>query len=203
MRSRTLACFTGWFGFLVLFVVTPAGAQSNQTLYADSLQNGWINDSWATVNFSNPSPVHTGSDSISVTAGAWTAVYWHLNTPFNPATYTNLSFWINGGTAGGQLLQVQAVLSPSAVASGIALPALAVTNWQLINAPMSGLVPPGVTQIDGFWIQDRTGTAQPTFYVDDVVLQAGPAPGTEEVRRRLSKIPGSMTGDFIAEREDR
>jgi hypothetical protein len=25
----------------------------------------------------------------------------------------------------------------------------------------------------------------------------------EEVRRRLSKIPGSMTADFIAEREDR
>jgi hypothetical protein len=25
----------------------------------------------------------------------------------------------------------------------------------------------------------------------------------EEVRRRLSKIPGSLTADFIAEREDR
>jgi predicted DNA-binding antitoxin AbrB/MazE fold protein len=32
---------------------------------------------------------------------------------------------------------------------------------------------------------------------------AGPAPGLEEVRRRLSKIPGSMAQDFIAEREDR
>ncbi len=32
---------------------------------------------------------------------------------------------------------------------------------------------------------------------------AGPAPGMEEVRRRLSKIPGSMTRDFIAERGDR
>jgi hypothetical protein len=32
---------------------------------------------------------------------------------------------------------------------------------------------------------------------------AGPAPGLEEVRRRLAKIPGSMTDDFIAEREER
>src|ERR1039457_3853582 len=32
---------------------------------------------------------------------------------------------------------------------------------------------------------------------------AGPAPGLEEVRRRLSKIPGTLTADFIAEREDR
>jgi predicted DNA-binding antitoxin AbrB/MazE fold protein len=32
---------------------------------------------------------------------------------------------------------------------------------------------------------------------------AGPAPGLEEVRRRLSKIPGTLTADFIAERVDR
>lgn len=32
---------------------------------------------------------------------------------------------------------------------------------------------------------------------------AAPAPGLEEVRRRLSKIPGSMTADFVASREDR
>jgi predicted DNA-binding antitoxin AbrB/MazE fold protein len=32
---------------------------------------------------------------------------------------------------------------------------------------------------------------------------APPAPGLEEVRRRLAKIPGSPAADFIAEREDR
>jgi predicted DNA-binding antitoxin AbrB/MazE fold protein len=32
---------------------------------------------------------------------------------------------------------------------------------------------------------------------------APPAPTLEEVRRRLSKIPGNMTADFISEREDR
>ena len=32
---------------------------------------------------------------------------------------------------------------------------------------------------------------------------AGPPPGIEEVRRRLSKIPGSMSAGFIAEREYR
>jgi len=32
---------------------------------------------------------------------------------------------------------------------------------------------------------------------------AGPAPGLEDVRHRLSKIPGSLTEDFRAEREDR
>ena len=28
-------------------------------------------------------------------------------------------------------------------------------------------------------------------------------PGIDEVRRRLAKIPGTLTADFIAEREDR
>ena len=93
MRSCTLANFFGWFGFLVLFGVTPVSAQSNQTIYADSLQNGWVDYSWATVNFANTSPVHSGSDSISVTAGAWAAVYFHNNTAFDPSGYTNLSFW--------------------------------------------------------------------------------------------------------------
>ena len=32
---------------------------------------------------------------------------------------------------------------------------------------------------------------------------AEPAPGLEEVRRRLAKIPGSMAGEIIAERGDR
>jgi len=32
---------------------------------------------------------------------------------------------------------------------------------------------------------------------------AEPAPGLDEVRRRLSKIPGSMAVDLAAEREDR
>jgi predicted DNA-binding antitoxin AbrB/MazE fold protein len=39
--------------------------------------------------------------------------------------------------------------------------------------------------------------------LEEELLHAGPAPGIEEVRRRLSKIPGSMTGDFIAERAER
>jgi predicted DNA-binding antitoxin AbrB/MazE fold protein len=43
-------------------------------------------------------------------------------------------------------------------------------------------------------------------YLDGIrrrMQQLGPAPGLEEVRRRLSKIPGSLTKDFSDEREDR
>ena len=39
--------------------------------------------------------------------------------------------------------------------------------------------------------------------VREQVAKEGPPRGLDEVRRRLAKIPGSMTAEFIAEREDR
>jgi hypothetical protein len=160
----------------VLMVVFSFTTKADQTIYDDTLENGWQNWSWATVNFANTSPTHnSSSDSISVTAGAYQAVYFH-QTAFDPSTFTNLSFWINGGSTGGQLLQAQAILNGSAVASGVQLAALTANTWKQVNVPMSSLVPSGQSQIDGLWIQDRSGVAQPTFYVDDVTLQSGPPP---------------------------
>ena len=159
---------------LLLALVGDFVARADQIIYTDSLQNGWQNWSWATVKLTNTSPVHSGTDSISVTAGAYTAFYVHANAAFDPSGYTNLVFWINGGSSGGQLLQVQATLNGSSVNSGLPLAALSKNSWQQINAPMASLIPAGQGQIDGFWIQDRSGAAQPTFYVDDITLQSGP-----------------------------
>jgi predicted DNA-binding antitoxin AbrB/MazE fold protein len=43
-------------------------------------------------------------------------------------------------------------------------------------------------------------------YIEEIKRElqgAEPAPGLEEVRRRLAKIPGSMASELIAERGDR
>jgi len=40
-------------------------------------------------------------------------------------------------------------------------------------------------------------------YMEKVAAEFQEDVSLEEVRRRLSKIPGSLTADFIAEREDR
>jgi predicted DNA-binding antitoxin AbrB/MazE fold protein len=42
-----------------------------------------------------------------------------------------------------------------------------------------------------------------TESLSSTLQDAGPAPGLDDVRRRLSKIPGTLTADFIAERADR
>jgi predicted DNA-binding antitoxin AbrB/MazE fold protein len=40
-------------------------------------------------------------------------------------------------------------------------------------------------------------------YIDKIKQEAEAAPGLEEVRRRLAKIPGSMAAEIVAERGDR
>src|SRR2546423_11703754 len=79
-------------------------AQSNQAIYTDSLQNGWANWSWATVNLANPSPTHAGSSAISISSTNWQALYLHHNAQAG-SMFTNLSFWVNGGSTGGQVVQ--------------------------------------------------------------------------------------------------
>ncbi len=156
-----------------------ARAQTDDTVYTDALVNGWQNYSWATVNFSNTQPVQAGSDSISVSAGPYQALYLH-QTAFDSSIYANLVFWINGGSSGGQLLQVQATLN-GAAETVVTIPALAANTWQRITIPLASLGVANQPDMDGFWIQDRSGTTQPTFYVDTISITAQPPPSVVNV----------------------
>ena len=86
-----------------------AQAQANVPIYSNNLVNWFQDYSWATVNYANTSPVLSGSThSISVSASDYSAL-WVYNPGFNTANYTNLNFWINGGSGGGQVVDVQGV----------------------------------------------------------------------------------------------
>lgn len=178
--ARSVRSIVAIVALLLGFVMpTVARAQSDQAVYTDALVNGWQNWSWATVNLANTSPVQSGSDSISVSAGPYQALYLH-QTPFDSSIYLNLVFWINGGTTGGQLLQVQATLNGTAQ-TVVTLPALAANTWQQVIIPLSSLGVENQPDMDGFWIQDRSGTTQPTFYVDTISITAQPPPSTVNV----------------------
>jgi alpha-N-arabinofuranosidase len=147
----------------------------NQSIYTDSLQNGWQSYGWATLNYSNTSPVHSGADSISVNATAYQALYLH-HAAFDPTPYASLQFWINGGS-GGQRFNVQATVNGNPQPA-VALGPLAANTWTQVTLTLSQLGVAGNTSFDGFWIQDSTGTTQPTWYVDDAQLVAQGAPPT-------------------------
>src|SRR5215475_602511 len=75
--------------------------QADQAIFTDSLQNGWQNWGWATLDYNNTSPVHSGTKSIAVTivTNTYQAIY--IEHPdFDSSPYLSLVFWINGGTSG-------------------------------------------------------------------------------------------------------
>src|SRR5262245_56154955 len=172
LRSRP---FCRWvLATLLLAFVSRTGAQSNQTIFDDSLQNNWQNWGWATLNYTNTTPVHLGSKSIAVTIadGSGQAIY-IAHPAFDSTPYTNITFWINGGTNGGQKLLIQGHAG-SAAQLATNLPPLPTNTWVQMSFSLADMGIANRNDVDGFWIQDRIGSAQPTFYLDDITLVAGP-----------------------------
>ncbi len=142
-------------------------ARADQVIYDDSLENGWANWSWATVNLANTSPVHSGSDSISVSCTNYGALYLH-HTAFTPGGATNLTFWINGGN-GGQPIKVQATTNGVAPNASYSFTPTD-QAWEQVVIPLSSLGITTQTNMDGFWIQGNSSMQLNTFYVDDISL---------------------------------
>ena len=161
----------GWWTCLLL--AATAGrleAQSDQLVYTDARQNGWNNWSWATVNFNNAAPVHSGADSISVSSTSYQALYLQ-HAAQNGSFFTNLTFWVNGG-AGGQTITVQATRN-GAAQTAVALSPLPANAWRQETVSLASLGVATATDFDGFWLQVQSSGLAPTFYVDDITLIAG------------------------------
>ncbi|HZR16102.1 MAG TPA: alpha-L-arabinofuranosidase [Verrucomicrobiae bacterium] len=169
-------CLVRFFFVLILMAGAWRGsAQSPLLIYTDRLVNGFQDWSWASPrDLTNTSPVHSGSNSISATASAWQALsFWHAD--LNAAAYTNLSFWINGGSAGGQKLQVYAQYGTNFGAT-VQLSALPANTWQWIQVPLVKLAVASVTNLNRINLQLTAPGPSGTFYVDDMELTAKPAP---------------------------
>ena len=160
---------------LTLLSVPSAKAQSSLVIYGDS-SLGFQNWGSATVSFTNKAPVHSWNNSISMTISSGSAAGLNLEhlIPFDTSLYTSLSFWIHGGTTGGQRLRVYARLDGGTYLSGSAytVPPLGSNSWQQITVPLATLSAANRTNLTGFVLEGTTGAAQPTFYVDDIALIA-------------------------------
>jgi alpha-L-arabinofuranosidase len=156
-----------------------ARAQTPLPIYTDHLVNGFQDWSWAPDNLENTSPVYSGSDSISVSGGDWEAL-WLEQTGFDTSLYTNLSFYINGGAGGKQVIQVVGVTNGSG-ASAYTLPALAANKWVPYTIPFSSLGLDDQTNCNGFFFQITSSGTTNTFYIDAVELGPAPAPAITHI----------------------
>jgi hypothetical protein len=134
-------------------------------IYSDGLAGGWQDWSWDTiVNLAATSPIHTGSNSISVHFdSAWAGLYLHSNSPIDTTGYDTLRFWLHGGSAGGQKIAVSIDFNGTVVD----LTPL-VNTWSQITISLSELGSP--TTINSIVWQDSLGGSQPVFYLDDIAL---------------------------------
>ncbi len=182
----------GWLSLslaLLANLALPGATRADQAIFTDSLQNGWQDWSWATRDFNNSTPTHSGSKSISVTAGAWSAIsFWH--SAQTASAFTSISFWIHGGSSGGQNLQLYAETSGGSLPS-VPLPAPAANAWQQITIPLSSLGLTGATDMTRFNIFNASSDSLPTFYLDDVSLVSDLTP---PVVQSFSPPAGTVSG---------
>ncbi len=169
LMDRGFVFLSLFFGLIVTFS-SPGFAQGDLVIYDDALAADWFNYPLGQTNYQNASPTHTGRNSISVRAGVGEGIALaHAN--FDTSLYSDLSFWIHGGTEGGQILMVMAILmfQPQ---TPVALDALTPEEWQPITIPLVDLGVADQTGVNGFAVMNFPPANQPIFYLDDIRLTA-------------------------------
>ena len=160
--------------FAVLVLAALAGASSGEAdtpVFSEALAPGWTNWSWSTVvSFSNASPAHSGAASMAVTyQDGWAGLYLHVEPTIDGTPLQTLSFWVHGGTVGGQRFRVLIYRTTTDATRGYDL-TVAAGSWQHVAIPLTSFGSPAT--ITGIVWQDTTGAVQPAFFLDDVSLLA-------------------------------
>ncbi|HVZ16420.1 MAG TPA: hypothetical protein VG897_04845, partial [Terriglobales bacterium] len=166
--------------FALLAILLGRGAfsafsQTSLPVYSDHLLNGFQDWGWATHNYANTSPLHSGTNSISVNAGPYQGLQFY-HPDLNSSLYSAISFWIYGGA--NEQLQVYGLAHVGASGNvgqtTYALPTLVPNTWQQFVIPLASLGVADKTNWTGFVIQSRVNATLPTFYLDDIQVIAAP-----------------------------
>jgi hypothetical protein len=153
-----------------------------KTVYADALAPGWQDWSWATADLGATSPVHSGSHSIAVNFGAWEGLYLH-NADIDTLGTDRLRFYIHGGGAGGQQMNVILNLwvnGSDQNGPAVAVPPAQANSWSEIQVSLSELNPTGAA-VTGITWQDSSGGSQPTVYIDDIAFASLDDPDAPQI----------------------
>ncbi len=143
----------------------------DQDIYTDALSPGWQDWSWAGTDLQATEYVHSGSYSIAVNANAWGGMQLHY-PGFPTNGFTSLHFFINGGSAGAQHLNLYATYSAGGddqQSTVISLPPLIANTWSEISISFTDLGIADVYITELVW-QNATANTLPTYYLDDIAL---------------------------------
>jgi alpha-N-arabinofuranosidase len=163
----------------LLGAVFTASAQAPLPIYTDRLVNGFQDWSWGTRDFANPTPVHTGTNSIRASLNTWEAVSLY-HSDLDTRLYASFDFWANGGTNGGQRLQLYVQYGTNSGPNYL-LAALPTNAWRRFSVPLSSLGATSLTNLNRINLQLHNSGRTGTFYLDDVQLAVKAAPALVNV----------------------
>ena len=157
----------------------PRQINAPYTIYKNTLTKGWENRSWDTnVNFSG-FPAYDGLTAIVVHFAAPDgAVYLYTPEPIKASDYNVLRFWINGGTAGGQQIEIALIDENENVLPAIPLTPPYPNNWRQVDILIEDLGSPA--SIHGIVVRETLGEAQPVFFIDEMSFVDDPLAGQFE-----------------------
>lgn len=164
----------------LIAATSAAGANAAPLgIYADALESGFTDQSWADsgdYDLSNTAPVHAGTASIAFTPNGWGGLQFVANgSEFDFIDYQDLTFWVHGGSVGGQTIWVIVTDNYIGVSATIDVATLVPGGvivpdaWQqaTLDFDEQGLT---TGSFNGLSIMDGTGTLQQPLYIDDIVF---------------------------------
>jgi hypothetical protein len=136
------------------------------SIYGTALGEGWENWSWAKTELS----VELGGSArrpIRIEAAPWAALYLH-HAPFSTAGYKTLELLVQGSVPDREVRVF--LLTDGKINGEGKLVKIGNTGWTKVVVPLVTLASED-KMIDGFWVQNASGTDLPKFYVTEVKLQ--------------------------------
>ena len=140
-------------------------AAKEMSIYDTALGAGWENWSWAKTELS----VELGGSTrkpIRVEAAPWAALYLH-HAPFSTAGYKKLGLLIQGSVPDREVRVF--LLTDGKINGEGKLVKISNTGWTKVEVPLVTLASDD-KMIDGFWVQNASGTDLPKFFVTEVKL---------------------------------
>jgi len=165
-RLRRIIAITG----VISVTAISSQGQTNFSVYFDQLNNGFENWTHGSIDFSSTSAVHSGSSAINFKGAVWDTIS-IAHAGFNPAPYTNLTFWLNGGPDGGQVVRVNVGYGTNA-GPYYQLPALRPNRWRQFNLSLGTLGVAEITNVNRINFQLTTSGKSGPFSMDDINLVA-------------------------------
>jgi len=147
-------------------LASHADEATPMSIYDTALGAGWENWSWAKTALS----IDLGGSArkpIRVEAAPWAALYLH-HAPFSTTGYKMLELLIQG-TVPDREVRVF-LLTDGKVNGEGKLVKFSNTGWTQVQVPLVTLASDD-KMVDGFWVQNASGTDLPKFYVTEIKLQ--------------------------------